>query len=94
MISGNDIDYKDKHFFVVDENCDGGGTFIQLAKVFFAHRHGTGIEKSLNLFVTHGIFSKGLNPLKDAGFNCIGSTDSFINYQNSIDSRLIITVLK
>lgn len=43
---------------VVDDICDGGGTFIQLARE---------IRKvspaPLHLYVTHGIFSKGLEPL-------------------------------
>lgn len=62
-----------KHVIIIDDICDGGGTFIQLSKSI------PDIDwiKSLNLFVTHGIFSKGLKPLFDAGFNNIGCTDSF-----------------
>jgi len=47
-------DAEGKNFLVVDDICDGGRTFIELAKVLK--------EKGANelyLYVTHGIFSKG-----------------------------------
>lgn len=47
---------KDKRVWVVDDICDGGKTFIELAKVISGY-------ETLNLFVTHGIFSKGLDEL-------------------------------
>ena len=40
---------------VVDDLCDGGKTFIELAKVLNAEYPGIELE----LYVTHGIFSKG-----------------------------------
>jgi len=43
---------------VVDDICDGGGTFIQLAELLREHT-----DAPLNLYVTHGIFSKGIEPL-------------------------------
>jgi ribose-phosphate pyrophosphokinase len=42
---------------VVDDICDGGGTFLALAKSEL------GPSKELNLYVTHGIFSKGFSEL-------------------------------
>lgn len=44
---------------VVDDICDGGGTFIALAQ---ALREFT--AQPLYLYVTHGLFTKGLEPLK------------------------------
>lgn len=44
---------------VVDDICDGGGTFIELARVL---REKT--CQPLYLYVTHGLFTKGLEPLK------------------------------
>lgn len=45
-------------FLVVDDLCEGGRTFIELAKVF-------GVPKErMGLYVTHGLFSKGVEPLK------------------------------
>jgi len=58
---------------IVDDICDGGGTFVGLlAKIRETH---TG---PVDLYVTHGIFSKGLAPLD--GFDNIYTTDSFYKY--------------
>lgn len=48
----------DSSFLIVDDICDGGRTFIELEKVL---RPLTNAE--VNLYVTHGIFSKGLDVL-------------------------------
>lgn len=54
---------------IVDDICDGGGTFVGLAKELRAK----GAEK-VYLYVTHGIFSKGL-PLE--GIDQVFTTDSY-----------------
>jgi ribose-phosphate pyrophosphokinase len=54
---------------IVDDICDGGGTFVGLAKEL--RKVGA---KSVSLFVTHGIFSKGL-PLE--GIDRVFTTDSY-----------------
>ena len=56
---------------IVDDICDGGGTFIQLAKALKAKNAGR-----LFLAVSHGIFSKGLEELA-AHFTTIFTTNSF-----------------
>lgn len=57
-------------FLIVDDICDGGGTFIGLAEA-------TGLAwDRLDLWVTHGIFSKGLSTLR-RNFGTIHTTDSF-----------------
>lgn len=48
-----------KNFLIVDDICDGGKTFIELAKVL---RPLT--DAKIILYVTHGIFSKGLEVFK------------------------------
>lgn len=40
---------------VVDDICDGGRTFIELGKCFY--------NKSVDLYITHGIFSQGFTEL-------------------------------
>lgn len=50
-IEGTDV-------MIVDDICDGGSTFIQAAEVL--KKQGT---RRLYLYVTHGIFSKGLDEL-------------------------------
>ena len=66
---------------IVDDICDGGGTFVGLAKEL--KRKGAG---DLYLIVSHGIFSRGLLELKDH-FKGIYSTDSWMDqdYINDYD---------
>lgn len=47
-------DVKDKHCFIIDDICDGGYTFVTLAKKLKELG-----ASQVDLFVTHGIFSKG-----------------------------------
>lgn len=65
----NPGDVYGKRCLIVDDICDGGGTFIGLAKVLRAAG-----ATSVNLFVTHGIFSKGRDL---EGIDKVYSTDSF-----------------
>lgn len=53
-------DAAGKNLIILDDICDGGGTFIELAKILKAQGAG-----KLYLYVTHGIFSKGLEVLKE-----------------------------
>lgn len=46
-----------RDFWIVDDICDGGFTFTELAKVLRPLTEG-----KVNLYVTHGIFSKGFAP--------------------------------
>lgn len=47
------INIADSRLLVVDDICDGGRTFIELAKVLLPY------SKEMSLYVTHGIFSQG-----------------------------------
>jgi len=51
-------DAMGKKVLIIDDICDGGRTFIELAKVLKAQG-----AAEVYLYVTHGIFSKGLDPL-------------------------------
>lgn len=60
---------------IVDDLCDGGATFTGLSKELRARlSEGQQPIASVNLFVTHGIFSKGL-PLE--GIDRVFTTDSY-----------------
>lgn len=48
-------------FWIVDDICDGGRTFIELAKVLKETYPNTAI----NLYTTHGIYSKGIEVLEE-----------------------------
>lgn len=61
QLTGN---VKDKCVLIQDDICDGGATFTKLTKILLENG-----AKEVNLFVTHGIFSKGLKVLKNSGIN-------------------------
>lgn len=63
-------DCKGMSVLIVDDICDGGMTFKILAKDLLAKG-----ATEVNLFVTHGIFSRGLKTLKDSGINRIFTHD-------------------
>lgn len=67
-ITGNELfgDPKDKRILIVDDICDGGMTFILLTKKLLEAG-----AVSVSLFVSHGIFSKGIQVLKDSGIERI-----------------------
>lgn len=78
-------DLQNKPCIVVDDICDGGGTFIGLAEELKNKNAG-----DLYLIVSHGIFSKGLTELKKH-YKKIITTDSWTNLKE--DGRLIINEL-
>lgn len=55
---------------VIDDFCDAGGTFLSLAT---ATRGSIG---NMYLYVTHGLFSKGIAPLVSVGYKHVYTTDS------------------
>lgn len=67
------------HFLVVDDICDGGGTFVGLADAIAEQ------DKSdfrLSLWVTHGIYSKGMSAL-EFRYSNIYNTNSHPGYSNN-----------
>ncbi len=64
-------DVKGKSVLIADDICDGGRTFVELAKVLKEKG-----AKQVSLFITHGIFSKGLDVF-DGLIENIYTTDSF-----------------
>lgn len=70
-----DVIPLDAVHFVIDDICDGGGTFIGQAQ---AIKEAFGDIK-LNLVVTHGIFSNGFKAL-ESEFENIYTTDSWDDY--------------
>lgn len=63
-----------KKVLIVDDICDGGMTFILLTKQLLEAG-----ATEVNLYVSHGIFSKGLKPLKEAGINRIFTKDGEVS---------------
>jgi ribose-phosphate pyrophosphokinase len=61
-----------EHIVIIDDICDGGRTFIELAKEIKKQT-----DKPIHLIVTHGIFSAGFKPLFEYfdGIYCTNSID-------------------
>jgi ribose-phosphate pyrophosphokinase len=69
-----DADRKD--IIIIDDICDGGATFINIAKQIKSVR---GSSNKIYLIVTHGIFSKGFEELNKY-FDGIYCTNSYLDY--------------
>jgi ribose-phosphate pyrophosphokinase len=76
---------------IVDDICDGGGTFIGLAEEL--KKRGA---KRVFLVVTHGIFSRGIKVLTDVfdGVYCTNSCSSTKYHEGIVSSKFHIIPLK
>jgi ribose-phosphate pyrophosphokinase len=70
--------HTDMKYVIVDDICDGGRTFIELAKVIKEQKP----DAEIYLIVTHGIFSAGFGELNNY-FNKIFTTNSIKEHNNS-----------
>lgn len=70
---------------IVDDICDGGGTFIGIADSLKDY----GLK--IALYVTHGIFAKGMAPLLER-FSDIYTTDSFKSWESTDKLHVIPAV--
>lgn len=75
-------DLKGKTAIIVDDICDGGSTFLGLGKALQEKNSG-----DLHLIVSHGIFNKGFDPLKEI-YKTIFTTNSFRN----VESKQVIQI--
>jgi len=87
-ITGTKIegDVEGKDVIIFDDICDGGRTFIELSKVLKKMS-----ANEIYLYVTHGIFSKGLEVLKPY-FTHIFSSFSFL--KKAAEDENFLTILK
>ena len=63
-----------REVIILDDICDAGATFIELAKVLKEKG-----AASVGLYVTHGIFSRGLDHLFNNGIDQVFTTNSLID---------------
>lgn len=74
----NTIQHMDEYnFLIIDDICDGGRTFIEATKYIKTIYN----NATVDLYVTHGIFSKGLQPLQESGIGEIFTTDSLQEFR-------------
>jgi ribose-phosphate pyrophosphokinase len=75
-------------YIIVDDICDGGGTFNLLATAFATDP--VGRFSMLEMFVSHGIFSKGIDAISPT-IKKIVTTDSWCQLPS--DDRLTVLPL-
>jgi len=79
-------DCTGKDILIIDDICDGGGTFVGLAKVLK-----TLGAKSVSLYISHGIFSRGIDNLVDNGIDHVYTTNS--NEQATHDKLTTLAII-
>ena len=84
-IKEHDVDLVGKTTVIVDDICDGGGTFIPLAEELKEQG-----ASEVWLFVTHGIFAKGLNIFKGKidKIACGNNVSTYINATDIMNFNL------
>lgn len=87
-------EHSNKQLIIIDDICDGGATFINIAKEIKSYGHrlvgqGGCWHSKLHLAVTHGIFSKGFEELSQY-FDNMYCTNSYkdINLSQGINDVL------
>ncbi|MFN8672646.1 MAG: ribose-phosphate diphosphokinase [Candidatus Sericytochromatia bacterium] len=83
-VTANKDNFEGKDIYIVDDICDGGGTFILLAQELKKRNCG-----KVNLIVSHGIFSHGEEALKPY-VDCIYTTNSFKDIQSDYIKQFIL----
>jgi ribose-phosphate pyrophosphokinase len=77
--------HKDLKYIIIDDICDGGRTFTELAKVMKESRP----TAKIYLVVTHGIFSAGFDEL-GTYFEQIYTTNSYKDIDNELVTQINI----
>lgn len=80
-ISLPDIDFNNKKVFIVDDICDGGATFINIAEQLVKKG-----AKYIGLYVTHGLFTRRRECLFEAGINII-HTYNYYNFYYKVKNE-------
>jgi len=73
LVPLNTRDHSDKEFVIIDDICDGGRTFINIADNIKQNGY---TKNKIHLVVTHGVFSRGFMELLKY-FDVIYSTNSY-----------------
>lgn len=81
-----------KDYIIIDDICDGGGTFINIAKTLKPRLHSS---NRIFLIVTHGIFSKGFQELEKYfdGIYCTNSVGLLDNNCNLLNTKTDMPVV-
>ena len=88
-VPGIDQEPGCKSFVIIDDICDGGRTFIEIAKAIRDIRSKKIFNDKIYLVVTHGIFSAGFEEL-EKWFTGIYTTDSVKEIENELVTQVNI----
>jgi ribose-phosphate pyrophosphokinase len=87
----NDIPFtgeiRSKNFVICDDICDGGRTFIEIAKAIRNTRSKEIFNDNIYLVVTHGIFSAGFEEL-EKWFTGVFTTNSVKEIENELVTQI------
>ena len=86
-VPGLDNESKSKSFFIIDDICDGGRTFVEIAKAIRDIRPKEIFNDKIYLVVTHGIFSAGFEEL-EKWFTGVYTTNSVRDIENSLVTQI------
>ena len=86
-VPGIDQEPGCKSFVIIDDICDGGRTFIEIAKAIRDIRPREIFNDKIFLVVTHGIFSAGFEELEKL-FTGIYTTDSVKEIENELVTQV------
>ena len=86
-VPGIDQEPGCKSFVIIDDICDGGRTFIEIAKAIRDIRQREIFNDKIYLVVTHGIFSAGFEEL-EKWFTGIYTTDSVKEIENELVTQV------
>ena len=86
-VPGIDQEPGCKSFVIIDDICDGGRTFIEIAKAIRDIRPREIFNDKIYLVVTHGIFSAGFEEL-EKWFTGIYTTDSVKEIENELVTQV------
>lgn len=79
-------------YVIVDDICDGGGTFVGLASSIQKNRTADQWEPKLSLFTTHGLFTQGTKKLTDV-FETAITTDTVAGPREGIEEFPVVQEL-
>jgi ribose-phosphate pyrophosphokinase len=83
-VPGLNTEPGQKEFVIIDDICDGGRTFIEIAKVILQDLPKSVYKTKIHLIVTHGIFSAGFDELYKY-FDTIFCTNSVNEWSTNYD---------
>lgn len=86
-VYGTEDQIRGRDFLIVDDICVGGGTFIPLAQKLKELG-----ARGVSLYVTHGVFSRGIQTLIDGGIDWVYTTNSR-EHQDEIKHHKNLTIL-